>query len=887
MQSLKQKQKLIDAFDFSQSAWIVADLNSKASLQEKLLEKHVCLPEDAVLRINELWKKLLRSEFSEFDIVSTDYISILLTEWLNQKKQSWVKHPGTARTLLNYIASLLPVIANANSQALVRDWLRSQPEALLRWGLWYELAIEAWSYFNEKKILAPKWVAPFLNSRDIQFSFWTRDLIIDVGPELTVAEVELFRKLKNKFNITVCAPREEEIAEYETGLWPYRLISFDQTIGTEKNHTAKNKAAILNRRYTSPMAEVKAATAQVRKWLDSGVHESGIAVVANEIEKYWPYLSAYFEREGLLAAKDHVVSAISFPAVSRWLSRLKIESGEVESADLEQNVYKDSEPPPLNYEKFKQLFNQLYDKRDLERELSVQKIFAFKYTANEVMPRDQFFAWALQFWEGETKPLEAFSAVFLAECPQATELKVKSWLQYTSNLISKLEIKVKAGAAHGISILNLEMAQNQEFTHVIVLGLSDNSQSNSDEISISRRDVEKLITDLDLYIENREPDTEAYLIYKITQQTINTVGLYFSATDFSGQVQSPSLFWLKKNLEQGSNLDIMNAPEPTRWDEIQSNPESFVDPEVVQNFKIDMGLAESEKSKFSSEIRYSPSQLEKYLRCPFIFLSEKMLHLSQLPDVDLDVDAMTSGRILHGCLDRLLSTGLRKYQDGELEKTVDEVRTQVNAPIADLRLWQHKRRQYVSMLKEFIEFEIDWRKNHPQTRTVAREIAVRGDMQLTEGISIPVSGQIDRVDTDGKNYVIIDYKTSGYNLRNHGAWINNSTLQLMFYAIAIEQGLSSLPTQTVAAAVYYTLTKINRDKGFKRKDLPQNLFSIHNREKSAITSEKYSSLSEEVKKVIKEAVSKIQRGELSPAPSDFHFCDDCQWRTLCRAPHLN
>src|SRR5207253_3031441 len=63
-------------------------------------------------------------------------------------------------------------------------------------------------------------------------------------------------------------------------------------------------AATETLRLSGMLAEVKSTCSQIRAWLEAKVPPSQIAVIAPDIEMYWPVLSAYLEQEGIPFQKD-------------------------------------------------------------------------------------------------------------------------------------------------------------------------------------------------------------------------------------------------------------------------------------------------------------------------------------------------------------------------------------------------------------------------------------------------------------------------------------------------------------------------------------------------------------------------------------------------------
>lgn len=904
IENSNEKQKLLANLNPDSQTWIVADLNTKNAIQEELLKRTNCLPEDAVLRASELWRKILQQNHPDFELASTQLISTLLSEWLRARDLKWARHPGTPQTLVQYMGALLPILPHEDLTERVREWLRENPEALMRWGHWFELSVEAWGYFYKEKILASTWVSAFLSSHSN--SVWPRDIFVDVGPDLVGTEIDLLKNLARKCDLTLLAPNEKWVARYRATLWPYEILS-EQNIKSEPQSAIEKTVSC--HRFTTQIAEVKAATAQIRLWLDQGVAIDQIGIFATRIESYWPALESYLFTEGVPVQKNSVASVASLPSFGRWLARLKIECREFECGHLEAALYgKTRASVKMNFEKFEQLFNRIYDEKDLCRDSSVRELFHFEFAPNDKITRDEFFSWSLKFWSDDpsdfnTLGLDLVSAEILLECPKNFRLNLNSWVSYLSAIAARSELKLLDGATNGIYCTSFGGAQNLNLQNIILLGLNESNLRENLDLSINMRDVQKLAQDLGVYLDSPDKNYNEYLVHRLAEHASGEVHLYYSATDFSGQVQAPSLIWLQTAISQNFDIEKYIVPPLTRWDERQHAPLPSVGFAEIEKYVLqDLGRLASTEFKPKTDLRFSPTQIQKYLQCPFIFGAEKLFNLSDLPDVDLDVDAMTSGRILHALLDKLLSLPLHKaHTDVDIANVVDEVRVALALPLGEERLWPVKRQHFVRLAKKFLDFEREWRATFSGLRTVGRELRINGEMVLSEDLKIKVSGQIDRVDAfelsdhsenfasskKEPEYVVIDYKSGAGQLRNHSGWLTNNELQLAFYTIAISQGLTDLKKGPVIGAFYYVLANMNREKGFRVLGHENKLFAANEKNRSQISQDDLFALLGEVKIKISEVVRHIYQGHLQPKPQDEKLCGTCHWRTLCRAPHLN
>src|SRR5690606_34456715 len=117
-------------------------------------------------------------------------------------------------------------------------------------------------------------------------------------------------------------------------------------------------------------------------------------------------------------------------------------------------------------------------------------------------------------------------------------------------------------------------------------------------------------------------------------------------------------FWMSLNPPEE-----LTIPLSTRWDHLQY----LKDKEVLQlrgrseqeqknlqlRIEIDQGLRASPEIQLEKMPSLSPSQLEKYLKCPFSFAAQKVFKLQDHPGLDLDEDPRRKGTFAHALFEAL------------------------------------------------------------------------------------------------------------------------------------------------------------------------------------------------------------------------------------------
>lgn len=923
--SAHAQRELFAEFVPTTHTWIVSDLKSKLDLQKRLLERRDFLEGESVLRASELWRTMLSRLRPDLQVVSREFMLTWLGHKLSLLDADWTKTPGVAKTAYDYLTQLMPILSHPEGAGMMEDWFESHEAARSRWGRWFELAHTLWRELLEEGFIAPNWAAGVLvNELDLS-SAWSRPLVVDLGAELDQVEADLFVLLSDKLDVTILKPEPEWGGEYARALSAYEV--FDRLLKTEKKPSppALNEPAprtVRYRKYTTMLAEVKEATAQVRKWLDSGAVQkaSDIAIVAPDIEAYWPVLSSYLDQEGIPVQKPRVRRTHAFADVARWLAILRLRTGGYAESDVELALF-DSRNGPLNmisYDRFKVLYSALYGREDLARSEEVARLFELQLEPHAFASRDEFVAWSLKQlpdsgWKNsadarEFKRVEDVYKRLFDECPGSLSMTTARWLDYLQRLMMKIEVLVEEGNPDGISCINLSAATNSPATHMIVMGLTEAALRPSIQTGILTSEAMSIAASYGFHLATDDQFGTEFEARWLLSDTSRELFLTVAETDFAGAAQAPSWLWVQGARAQGVHKEVF-VPEETRWDEIQKSDFDNIVKErgwraahgLIMKEALAEDLGEKPLSPFAAGgvTQLSPSRIEDYLECPFIFACKYHFGLSDVSELDLDVDGARRGSLMHKIFELLTLEPVRfDYSKAEMDDIVERAREASVLELADTRLWPPLKERYVDMGFRFLAFEREIRTRFPETKTIGREVDIAGYLDVETGelfrerpdrpSVLGFIGRIDRIDSDHRgNLAIYDYKSSNSSVSQHGSWVSNNRIQLLLYAMAVQEGLTSLEPAPVIAALYYVARPFNRDSGYRIEDVEQGLVDIEKRKRNRITVAERDRLFGEGRKLMSEAAKRILAGDFEPRPRDPRKCPECQWRSLCRAPHLN
>ncbi|WP_413290220.1 PD-(D/E)XK nuclease family protein [Bdellovibrio sp. HCB337] len=907
IQSPSQIEELFASFNPQTQSWVVSDLRTKLEMQKVLIERQGYFLDSAVLRASDLWKQLLKRLAPELRIVSKDFARSLLRSFVDKNASVFNINSTSEKSLFNYMTQLAPLALAQDSDEQISKWFSDHPEISMRWQSWYLIARSSLRWMiQEKKVIIADWIPSYLQEIDGLETAWEQDIIVDLGSEVSTVEAEVFQRLSHRQNITVIEPRPTWREEFHYLLQPYEYLRPQAQEVIALKSPLLPPAVKESLRLSGMLAEVKHSCSQIRQWLEKGVAASQIAVIAPDIEMYWPVLSAYLEQEGIPFQKDLTVKLQGLPSLQQWVATLRAQSSRVTSADLEVSFYSRQEAQSLRYEEFAALFKAIYGEEDLAREEKVHKLYHSEISLDENLNRDQFLSQALKAWprrEGPTEMLIVVLREVFQNAASQVELSYKEWLTYLENILANKEMKAVSGSTEGLVITPLMSAQSYKMSYKIFLGLCDENLKNRQRSHILGADLNRLALDLGFYLEHPDHSFKEFQLRWLAEGPGEKNVFSFGLSDFSGTLLSPSNFWMSLKPS-----DALTVPGNTRWDALQcvedakileirgrGNDEQAL---LLERLQMDRGQKILPSLDLKQVPSLSASQIERYLECPFVFAAQKVFKLQDHPDLDLDEDARSKGTLAHALFEKLTYPEFRaEITDVEMDAVLEELRIQEKITLADPRLWASMKRRYLALGRRFVNFEKEWRREFPDTLTIAAEKDFvfyfnpqNGEVhrEALEG-TLKFSGKIDRIDRhrQNSNHVVIDYKSSHAAYKNHSAWFENRELQLLFYMWALEKELLSEITGEVVGAFYYSFKDFHREKGFQIEDHAGPLFRPAGRKGVKASGEDKKELLTQFEGLILEVVGKIQKGEIDPRPFDVKTCDSCEWSVLCRAPHRN
>ena len=163
--------------------------------------------------------------------------------------------------------------------------------------------------------------------------------------------------------------------------------------------------------------------------------------------------------------------------------------------------------------------------------------------------------------------------------------------------------------------------------------------------------------------------------------------------------------------------------------------------------------------------------------------------------------------------------------------------------------------------------------------------SIQFEKQPTSNKSIKIKGRFDRFDLINDNsFVLFDYK-SAKSAGTHMAksWLKYNEYQLLIYSLCIEQayGYKSL------GALYYFYKNYEHHVGYILEQDFEYKKSLSLKKNSVITEVDLLNVKTDFLNELKNLFERLELSNFKTSPVDEKECQTCDWRKLCRAPHLN
>ncbi|MEG1581822.1 MAG: PD-(D/E)XK nuclease family protein [Clostridia bacterium] len=372
--------------------------------------------------------------------------------------------------------------------------------------------------------------------------------------------------------------------------------------------------------------------------------------------------------------------------------------------------------------------------------------------------------------------------------------------------------------------------------------------------------------------------------------------------------------------EKITYFDMLNAIY-----EVLSSYED-VDLSRINNINCDIEIQNIQNAKelFYKENKTSISKLESYFCCPFRHFADYGLKLK--PRKEATLKAMDIGDLLH----KFVELFMKDIQDGIItEKNIENLaKRKLNYIVMNEKYNAGSNKMLISALeKEVVRLASAMfnEQNLSLFKCTGREVKFKNEAELPPVIlesGIMVEGKIDRIDTNGNLFRLIDYKTGNIELGISKLYYGIK-LQLFIYLASMNKNSNMKPCGVFYFPIKNSFVKQNdaekispyKMQGYYLSDssvmtmmdssvnyenptsklVPFGIYYakpnrdageiIIKKDKNGFDETEFTKLVDYACKIASKATKEIQDGNIKPLPIEIKnkvVCEHCDYKSICR-----
>ena len=294
---------------------------------------------------------------------------------------------------------------------------------------------------------------------------------------------------------------------------------------------------------------------------------------------------------------------------------------------------------------------------------------------------------------------------------------------------------------HGVNFLTCHGSKGLEFQHVFLIGANKNVWEGKRKFSNTYKIPETLFLS-----NNKGKDEEELrrLFYVAMTRAKTNLQISYSSTDMKGKEIESSMF--VGELLSTSNLkpEKINIADSNILDFFALN---FVsDDAVVSTSSIDHNWIESVLEKYTLSVTH----LNNYLSCPLKFYFQNLVMVPSGKN-----ETMTFGSSVHWALEKFFKEVVDTKELPPVKNLIRDFDWYMYRNREAFTKEQFERRiEYGhKIIPPYYDFYIDKWHKIVSTETAIKNVEING---------IPIKGKIDKIEFDGNNVNVVDYKTGNY-----------------------------------------------------------------------------------------------------------------------------
>lgn len=377
--------------------------------------------------------------------------------------------------------------------------------------------------------------------------------------------------------------------------------------------------------------------------------------------------------------------------------------------------------------------------------------------------------------------------------------------------------------------------------------------------------------------------------------------------------------WLKEQVGDvvlsGAEVDILRRKYSATWNKhksIQKQQELIAAGELPADTQLSTLTAEEcsllqESGRYNGVLSdalhtlirkrvgssFSPSALETYAACPFMYLGKRVWKQDESDDRDDMPNKIDEGNLYHKVMERFINcylkrklTDLPQEEQENLPNRLKEIFEAVcseylnSGVIVDNEVWQAEKPRMLRNLQKWLNFELKDQAYMAVMTPAATEwqFEIAPDELKYEGKKVYLKGKIDRIDASDDKALVTDYKRSKHSVPELSKLESGEDMQMPIYMLAVEASFEG--GKELVGDAYYVILKGERASIFTFEPSGNPLLKMNRKHNYTWETFKERSIT-----YLKQYISSIYGGDFNALKqkkcSEYcHLADICRYKEI-------
>jgi len=470
-------------------------------------------------------------------------------------------------------------------------------------------------------------------------------------------------------------------------------------------------------------------------------------------------------------------------------------------------------------------------------------------------------------------------AARLCELADEGSITLNKYLERLDSVLALPALRTRDERRDVVNVLSVFEARQWELPVVFVCGMVEGQFPTKEAPNLFFSDIDRKRfreAGIRLRTSDEKAVDEQFLFKIATTRATERLFLTYPELDASGAPLLRSFFLPPSSdhdLSAISSKPLSRAREQAVAGASDDRSLPVVAPGAARDSIQDPTLVEHISSRHR---RFSPSSLEDYLQCPFLFFSKRTLRLEERPsDPDGRLDALLKGTIVHRTILDWSRSGFQSIGnildnvfDEELQRTRQTKRFRTELARTSMR----------ADLERFARDKVA--KTLPKTSSADYEYEFEYIVEAEGPAGYSVRGRIDRFETIDEQWaIVVDYKYSsasrvGQLTRQHR---EGAKVQAPLYLSALTRQFNLRP----AGMLFWGLRGETSMGGWVNERL--DFTPATPKLVKQVSDDELTQMIDAAERTAATAVAEVRGGEIRVDPRDRGHCKRfCEYRDVCR-----